>query len=180
MKMISDEALMMKVRSGDTGKLSLLFERYNIPIYNFFLKFIGDREISQDLTQNVFFRILKYNHSFKEGASFKTWIYQIARNVRIDHYKKYKIYNSSLNTDNINEINFSENHDPIEKSEEILLIQKALSKMPEDKKEIIVLSQFQELRYKEIAEILNITENTARVKVHRAIKELSVLYKMLV
>jgi DNA-directed RNA polymerase specialized sigma24 family protein len=60
----ADNELMLKVRDGDLGKLSFLFERYHRALFNFFLRSTGSRDLSEDLVQEVFLRILKYRHTF--------------------------------------------------------------------------------------------------------------------
>ena len=178
MQSLSDENIMLKVCNGQIDKLGLLFERYHVRLYNFFLKTTTDTDLSNDLTQNVFERILKYKHSYKEGASFKSWFYQIARNVKIDHYKKQKMQTSSMEDINPERnLNFSvEGGQDLEKQERIKWLYDSLNKLPDDKKEILILSQIEELEYKEIANIFDITENTARVKVHRALKSLKEVF----
>ena len=85
-----DEDVMKLVKNGKLDALSILFDRYHVRLFNFFLRLIDDRTLSEDLVQNVFERIIKYRSSYREGASVKTWIYQIARNVRIDHFRSQK------------------------------------------------------------------------------------------
>lgn len=71
----SDNALMTKVKEGDLDKLGLLFERYNRRLYRFFYRLTRRRDISEDLVQGVFERILKYRHSYTINGSFSTWIF---------------------------------------------------------------------------------------------------------
>ena len=67
---MSDEELMSQVRSGVGEMLGVLFERYHVPLFNFYLKLTGDRPVSEDLVQEVFFRILKYRHSYRPDTPF--------------------------------------------------------------------------------------------------------------
>jgi DNA-directed RNA polymerase specialized sigma24 family protein len=92
---LSDNALMQKVKEGDIDRLGLLFERYKKPLFGFFYGLNKDAGLSEDLVQNVFFRILKYRYLFRGepagrpgGGDFKTWMFHIARNVKNDHYRK--------------------------------------------------------------------------------------------
>src|SRR5438270_12403333 len=87
---MSDEELMAQVRSGVGEMLGVLFERYQIPLFNFSLKLSGDRAASEDLVQEVFFRILKYRQSYRQATGFRAWMYQIGRNTRGDHWRKEK------------------------------------------------------------------------------------------
>lgn len=168
---------MWKVSSGQIDKLGLLFERYNVKLFNFFYRTTADRDLSHDLTQNVFERILKYKHSYKEGAPFKAWFYQIARNVKTDHFKKKKLETTPIDkVKSEREVKLSVENFDLEKQEHIHLLYQALNQLPADKKEILVLSQIEEMEYTEIAQIFNITENLARVKVHRALKSLKELF----
>jgi RNA polymerase sigma factor (sigma-70 family) len=175
---LSDEHIMMKVCQGHLEQLGLLFERYHGKLYNFFLRTTADKDLSRDLTQNVFERILKYSHTYKEDSPFKAWFYQIARNVKTDHFKKIRFQTSSLEEVKA-ERNLGlseEGHRGLEQAERIKLLHEALNMLPEDKREILVLSQLEEMEYKQIAEIYNITENLARVKVHRALKSLKEVF----
>jgi len=81
---------MLKVRDGDLGKLSFLFERYHRALFNFFLRSTGNRDLSEDLVQEVFLRILKYRHTFRPDSQFSAWMYHVARNAQIDHFRKHK------------------------------------------------------------------------------------------
>jgi len=71
------------VSEGQVSDLRILFERHHPKLFAFFVRMTGNREMSEDLTQDVFVRILKYRQTFRPGGSFRTWIYQIARNARM-------------------------------------------------------------------------------------------------
>src|ERR1051326_9239147 len=90
MATLSDEALMVSVRDGDVGKLGLLFDRYHRTLFDFFCRMLGNRAAADDLVQDVFFRILKYRKTYRDDSHFTTWMFQIARNARIDHFKKHR------------------------------------------------------------------------------------------
>jgi RNA polymerase sigma-70 factor (ECF subfamily) len=176
---LSDEAIMLKVANGQIEQLGLLFERYNVRLYNFYLRQVCDEDLSNDLTQSTFERVLKYKHTYKPDMPFKAWFYQIARNVKVDHFKKNKLDAKSL--DDVpyeRNLRLSEEDHTIEKNEQLRLLQEALQRLPEDKREILIMSQLEEMEYGQIAEIYQITENLARVRVHRALKALKeVFYK---
>src|SRR5437868_11302933 len=87
---LPDEELMFLVRNGVVEMLGVLFDRYQSPLFNFYCKLTGDRSVSEDLVQDVFYRILKYRKSYQSGMSFRSWMYQIARNVRLDQAKRQK------------------------------------------------------------------------------------------
>lgn len=169
---LSDEHIMLKVCQGQIEQLGLLFERYHIRLYNFYLRTTFDEDLSNDLTQQVFERIIKYKHSYKENAVFKSWFYQIARNVQHDHFKKQKLNIDSLDkVHSEKNIKFADNSQEYsEKEDQLKVMYAALEKLPHDKREILVLSQLEEMEYKDLAKLFNITENLVRVRVHRALQ----------
>src|SRR5215471_3566079 len=85
----TDENLMKAVRNGEVAKLGLLFDRHHRALFDFFARMTGNRIVAEDLVQDVFFRILKYRATFREESRFKAWMFHIARNARIDHFKKH-------------------------------------------------------------------------------------------
>ncbi|TAE17532.1 MAG: RNA polymerase sigma factor [Bacteroidetes bacterium] len=169
---------MLKVVNGQIEQLGLLFERYHVRLYNFYLRQVCDQDLSRDLTQNTFERVLKYKHTYRADMPFKAWFFQIARNVKADHYKKQKEVKSLDDIPYERNLRLSEEDHSIEKNEQLRLLQEALQRLPEDKREILIMSQLEEMEYAQIAEIYQITENLARVRVHRALKALKeVFYK---
>jgi RNA polymerase sigma factor (sigma-70 family) len=165
---MSDEDLMSQVRNGVGEMLGLLFERYHVPLFNFYLKLTGDRPVSEDLVQEVFFRILKYRHSYRPDTPFRAWMYQIARNARLDHLRKRKPETSF-------EPEMSPAVAPVDtaqQTQETALLRTALMQISEDKREVLVLSRFQDLKYEEIAQMLGCEVGTVKTRVHRALQEL--------
>jgi RNA polymerase sigma-70 factor (ECF subfamily) len=175
---LSDNELMLEVKAGQLDKLGILFERYAKSLFGFFYRMTSDKEISQDMVQNVFFRMLKYRHTFTASGSFATWMYHLARNVSADHFKKNKkigfaksldVWANKLSDTQTGEQDF-------EKQQEIELLQQALDRLPAEKREVLVLSRYQELKYEEIAKVLNCTEGNVKVRVHRAFQELKSIF----
>ncbi|MEE9611294.1 MAG: RNA polymerase sigma factor [Desulfatiglandales bacterium] len=179
MNPISDNELMLSVREGAVDKLGLLFERHHVPLYNFFLKLVGNREISEDLVQEVFLRILKHRKTYRGESKFTSWMYQIARNARVDYYRKRKL---EVSTDEEKMEPVSQDPmptDDLETGQETALLRAALNRLPFKKREVLVLSRFHDMKYEEIAKVLNCPVSTVKVLVHRAIKDLrSIFYEL--
>src|SRR5437016_7465072 len=123
-----DEDVMLQVRDGAGEMLGVLFDRYQTPLFNFYSKLTGDRTLSEDLVQEVFLRILKYRQSYRPGTPFRAWIYQIARNARIDHFRK----RSEERTFEPEMLHPVLPTDPAQQQHEGELLQRALQQLPEE------------------------------------------------
>lgn len=167
---MTDEAAMTSVSEGNLNHAAILYERYKRPMFNFFLRFGVVREQSQDLTQQVFVRLIQYKHTFKEGHEFKAWIYRIARNIYHDFLKENPLKINDLDT----ALSVFEDQD--DRQEQYQTVQKALSLLPDDYREVLILSRYEELRYEQIAELLECSVANVKVRVHRAIKQLREVY----
>lgn len=171
---------MIKVKGGDLDKLGLLFERYKKPLFGFFYGMNKDTAISEDLVQNVFFRILKYRYLFREEGEFRTWMFHIARNVSHDHFRKIKWkWMDDVDKWKDRLTNDDNRQEEYQQEEERQLLAMALDRLPEDKREILLLSKYQEKKYREIGEILGCSEGAVKVKVFRALQDLKEVYKKL-
>ena len=175
MKKESDESLMIAVKKGDLDSMAPLFESYQVRLYNFFLRLTFNRDLSQDLTQNVFYRIIKYRHTYNPEYKFRTWMYQMARNILADHYEKNKLTTSDYyEAEKIGEI--KDEFDDIEKKERHQELYVAMSKLSDEQRELLILSRFQGLKYEEISKINETSVGAIKVKIHRAINKLREVY----
>jgi RNA polymerase sigma factor (sigma-70 family) len=175
MKLVPDEDLMLQVRDGEAEMLGVLFDRYQTPLFNFYAKMTQDRVLSEDLVQDVFLRILRYRQTYRPGTSFRTWMYQIARNARLDHARKTRP-ETSFDPETPSPVSPS---DPAQQKQEAKLLQRALMQLPEDKREILILSRFQELKYDEIARLIGCEVGAVKVRVHRALQQLRQIFHQL-
>jgi RNA polymerase sigma factor (sigma-70 family) len=172
----SDNELMGEVRSGDVDKLGLLFERHKTALFGYFYRNTHCAEISEDLVQSVFLRILKYKSRFSGHGKFSTWMYHIAHNVYTDHFKKNdtKANNPGISTAEQEDCETAEGR--FLKGEQVRLIEKALRRLSKDQREILVLSRYRGLKYREISEILGCSEGAVKVRIFRAIMNLKQIY----
>src|ERR1700681_742833 len=84
----TDNSLMAEVGSADVGKLAVIFERHHRALFRYFVSMNRNRELSEDLVQDVFIRMLRYRTSYDPNQSFTAWMYQIARNTNLDQAQK--------------------------------------------------------------------------------------------
>ncbi|GAB3953715.1 sigma-70 family RNA polymerase sigma factor [Spirosoma harenae] len=169
---------MLQVKAGRIDTMGLLFERYNRPLFGFLFHMTGQREASEDMVQTVFYRMLKYRHTFTGEGEFRSWMYHLARNVLVDHSKQNKRSSQQYDlTDVAEKIGGGQTADEqFQKNQELETLHRAMAKLSEDNREVLVLSRFQELKYEEIARVLNTTEGAIKVQVHRAMNELRKIY----
>ena len=169
--MIQDHEIMLNVKNGDIQKLGHLFDKYSKGLYNYFNLQIRDSSNSEDLVQNVFYNILKYRHTFKDGANFKTWMYTIARNEKIGYLKGRKYLKIDTNPEHA-EADSQTPEDKLVNKADMTQLNMALEGISHDNRELIILNRFNGLPYAQIAEILNCGIGALKVRMHRAIKEL--------
>jgi RNA polymerase sigma factor (sigma-70 family) len=169
---------MLKVKAGDLDKMGLLFERYHRPLFGFLYHTTGQVAHSEDLVQTVFYRMLKYRHTFSGEGEFRTWMFHLARNVVNDATKKNQrmVYEADITPMSERTISVPSADVQLEKKQESEVLHQALEKLSPEHREVLILSRFQELSYQEIAEILKTSEGNIKVKVHRAMKELKGIF----
>jgi RNA polymerase sigma-70 factor, ECF subfamily len=167
----TDVRLMEAVRDGDIRQLNVLFARHDRRLYNFFVRTTGSRDAAEDLTQEVFMRILRYRETFRAGKSFLAWMYQIARNVGAD-YRAHPRLEQGVEAGRLEAIGPATAPVDAVGAQERELLGKALGQLSPEKREAVVLSCLEGLKSAEVGEILGCTATTARVRVFRAIEEL--------
>jgi RNA polymerase sigma factor (sigma-70 family) len=176
----ADNAVMAEVSGGKVARLAVLFERYHRPLFRYFVSMNGNRELSEDLVQDVFFRMLRYRTSYDPAQSFTAWMYQIARNAGVDQARKRRadVVDIDMFTEQRAEL-VSSAPGPEESAsrvQNLALLRRALDQLPDDKREILVLSRFQGMKYEDIAEVLGCEVGTVKVRVYRAIRALEQIY----
>ena len=167
---------MLGVKEGDLSELTELFDRYHVKLYNFFLKLTYDKNASEDLTQNLFYRIIKYRQSYRPGdGSFRSWVYQMARNVHFDYCKQQRKTSDQFKTGDFEQEDLPKKEENYSEDDFERLDQALLQLLPEQR-EIILLSRFQGLRYTEISKIKGSSVSAIKVQIYRAMKQLRSIY----
>lgn len=170
MEAITDEELMQQVAEGDLDQLKILFERHHVHIFNFLHKMTRDRMLSEDLTQEVFYKIMMYRTTYAKGR-FVAWMFTIARNNLKTYYSRNKEPYDSLEIQNEKLLKTVE-----EEPEDYTHLQRALDKLEAADRELLILNRLQEIKYNELAEIMGSTPGAVKTKVCRALKKLKTIY----
>ncbi len=171
---------MAAVGAGEVSKLAVLFERHHRPLFRYFVSMNRNRELSEDLVQDVFFRMLRYRESYDPQQSFAAWMYQIARNASIDHAQKRR--GEVVGIDEFGDRQpepISTAPGPEEsaaRGQNLALLRRALDRLPQDKRELLTLARFQGMKYEDIATVLSCEVGTVKVRVYRAMRALEQTY----
>ncbi len=173
----TDENLMLAVRDGDVAKLGVLFNRHHRALFDFFFRLTGSPAVADDLVQDVFFRILKYRKTFRHESWFKAWMFHIARNARVDYYRSHR-GEAILEDGHAGglESSLPPPGQQLEHRQQAMLLECALFQLSPEKREVLVLSRYQDMKYEEIAELMSCQVGTVKTRVHRALKELRELF----
>lgn len=178
--MTSDNDIMYAVRDGDIERLGELFTWYHKRLYNYFIFSTRNSHVSEDLVQEVFLRILKYRTSFRENGQFSTWLYSVARNVRNDRFASVGPYTEQIDDNTDIATSDPGPDESLERNESVSLLREALAQLPDEMRDIIVLSRYENMKYREIGILLGCSEGAVKVRMYRAMKGLSKIYRSLV
>jgi RNA polymerase sigma factor (sigma-70 family) len=179
MQAVTDEQLIQWVADGDASCLATLFERHHRSVYRFCLQITRQRAQSEDLVQDVFLKILGKAGSFRGEGSFKAWMFNIARNITLDHLRKEKRQASESMDEEIMDEHLTDHRSAEQSaagSQKIQLVMDALARLPAAVQEIIWLGRFEFENYDELGQALGCNAGTARVRMHRAMSQLNTTY----
>ncbi len=169
---MTENELISRLKQGDKEAFDQFFHKYKNTIYNFGLKFCGNREDASDILQETLLSAIKYIKNFKGESKLSTWLYRIASNAcqRKRLSERNIVSFDDLDANQIDFLNKHEDdpHNRLEKKEIETLIQKAIVMLPENYRIPLILKDIEGLNHQEIAEILDISLTNAKVRLHRA------------
>ena len=179
MQAVSDEQLIQWVAQGDASCLGTLFERHHRGVYQYCLQITRNPGHAEDVVQDVFLKILKAAKKFRNEGTFKGWMYNIARNATYDYLRQNKRhgeprepdeYTDSLNVDELSAEKTTEGQ------QRMGLLVKALASLPSQVREVIWLGRFEFDSFEELGQALGCKRGTARVRMHRAMQQLNLVF----
>lgn len=158
----SDEQFMLAFSRGSTEAFSELFSRYKQPLFGFFRRRVASSEQAEELTQETFLVVLRAGQRYEPSALFRTYLYAIAFKILRAHRRKAAFRATFLGVTGTREPS-SESHADAE-----VLLRQAVGKLDRVEREILLLREFEQLSYAEIAELLRLPVNTVRSRLFRA------------
>lgn len=164
----TDDDLMAAYRDGDLGAFEVLYQRYRKVLFQFILNSCDSKAIASDLYQDVWTRVINARHGYTESASFPAWIFRIARNRLIDHYRTNSKHTAAMPLDEQVESQVTQLQTRLQPDELADLsarkdaLKLALNALPDEQREVVLLRHIAGFSVQEIAELLQ--ENTETVK----------------
>lgn len=182
---MSDEALLAAYAAGEADAFATLLSRYRRPLFNFVLRTVRNPVVAEDLTQDVFIRIIRRASDFKGSSKFTTWMYTIARNICIDHgrrmsHRRHRSLDATApgaegGAPLVERVASGQpGVDRAAASKGLRTeIAAAVDALPDDQREVFLLRQVQGMRFREIAEVIGVPENTVKSRMRYALERLT-------
>ena len=170
--------LLQKVKQDDRGAFKTVTQLYQRKVYLLAYSFFHNHDDAMDIVQETFLRFYQKAHMFQTGKSFQNWLLQITKNLCIDHYRKnYKKHNETLPEINVEDVHLGRSDSQVDSVSSDLkkIFSHCLAKLSEKQRMIFVLKHYNQLKYREIAQILGIAVGTVKSLNHKAIQNLKVL-----
>ncbi len=186
---ISDEELALQFQKGNKETFDKIVFRYKDKVVNFAYRFLRNREEAEDVAVETFIRVYQNLPNYDTNRSFPSWFYKIAMNLILNRIRQIKSHplvslSQKINEEITLEETIPSSKDSPEKSlikkERIEKIRKAVSLLPEHLRSVIIMREYQDLNYEEIASILNCPIGTVRSRIFRAREILKEMLKDLI
>ncbi len=173
MQAVADEQLIRWVADGDVSCVGTLFERHHGGVFRYCLQITKDKELSEDLVQEVFMKVLSKAKTYRGDGSFKAWLFNMARNVAFDQLR----LNQRRHAQHDPSVEAGPSSEELASSQESLdLAVRALDSLPETVREVIWLGRFEFDGYEDLGVALGCAPGTARVRMHRAMKQFAEVF----
>lgn len=177
LKSMTDEELVVVYAEGNNSAFDILLNRHQSNVYSYIFFIVRNRELAEDIFQETFMKAIMTikQGRYTENGKFRAWINRIAHNLIIDNYRQEKneqtISNDDCEVDLFNNSKFSEGtiEDEIVKTQILSDVKKLIDFLPENQKEVLLLRYYQDLSFKEIADITGVSINTALGRMRYAI-----------
>lgn len=186
---LSDEALMTRYRdTGDEADFNRLIERYQREIYRYLVRYLGNATLADDVFQDTFLQIHQKRHTYEEGRAVRPWIYAIASHQAIDTMRRVGRHATrSLSASGIGDDGESARDGleamlesaaegplaQLQTDERREWVRKAIASLPDSLRQTLILAYYQDLKYREIAEILDVPVGTVKSRLHAALGKMA-------
>ncbi|MCC6239842.1 MAG: RNA polymerase sigma factor [Phycisphaerales bacterium] len=180
----TDEQLMQSFCNGDKGSFDELMQRYQRELYHFLVRFLGNRSLAEDVFQETFLQVHQSAGQFDRRRKFRPWLFTIAANKARDQFRAQNrqptsTLETAINNDgnesgrmiDLLQVSTQTPFEHLQEQEQRQLVYQMVMEMPENLREILILSYFHEFPYKQISDILAIPLGTVKSRLHSAVSE---------
>jgi RNA polymerase sigma factor (sigma-70 family) len=182
--LMSDRDLVRLYQQGQQAAITEIIHRYKQKIFSSIFFLVRDRELSEDIFQDTFIKIITSVREgrYNEQGKFLPWALRIAHNLVIDHFRKEKNMPMKRDTDEYSvfdtmSCSLPNAHDSILMDEKTAMVRQLLEKIPFEQREVVIMRHYGGFSFKEISEILGININTALGRMHYALLKMRELLK---
>jgi RNA polymerase sigma-70 factor (ECF subfamily) len=180
---IDDAQVMLRVRDGDDAAFNYLVERYRRAMIGFMFRMVHNAGIAEELAQEVFLRVYRSRSSYAADAKFTTWLYRIATNLAVNHARdhKHERPEEKASLDAVDEetglsIDVADDRPNVEQEilrrERLSAIRQQVEALPERQRVAVMMHKYQEMDYRQIAEVLHLSESATKSLLFRAYETL--------
>ena len=180
---LTDADVMLRVKAGDEAAFDYLVQKYRRPMVNFMYRMAHNAAAAEDLAQEVFLRVYRSRASYEASAKFTTWLYRIASNLAANHARdtRHERPENMVSLDEPNEdtgttmdvadpkLSVEEN---LVRRERLAAIRSTVEKLPERQRMAVIMHKYQQMDYKQIAEVLKLSESATKSLLFRAYETL--------
>ena len=170
MREISDEKLMQRYAKGDAKAFDQLYARHRAPLYRYFIRQVNNPATANDLYQGAWEKIIKARHSFRPKAPFKVWMYRIAHNHLVDHFRRLRP-EDSVEPDTLSDTHPDPSKGAIE-NEQNELLRAGINALPVDQRNTLLLKLESGLKMEEIASVTGVGRETVKSRLRYAVNYL--------
>lgn len=165
-----DPAIVRRAQRGDGRAYSVIVRTYEVPVFNYVLRMVGDRALAEDLTQEIFLRVYQSIGGFSQRCRFTTWLFQVAKNRVLDELRaRERRPVAAVPTEEMPVLEVLDA--PVERVELIEAVWRAIGGLNPDLKMALLLRDVVGLSYTEIADTLEITLATVKWRIYKAREE---------
>jgi len=174
----TDEELMLAYKGGDAQAFEILYKRYRLPLFRYLQHQCGNAAIAEELFQDIWMNIVRTRERYEVSALFKTYVYNLAHNRLIDHYRKQKHGIPSSYDEHEGLLNMEYTANPVSPERQVSAQQqmqvllKAIGELPEAQREAFLLKENTGLSVEAIAAITNVNPETAKSRIRYAMNKL--------
>ncbi|HWY54820.1 MAG TPA: sigma-70 family RNA polymerase sigma factor [Terriglobales bacterium] len=185
---LSDAQIMLRVKAGDDAAFEYLVQKYRRPMLSFMYRMAHNSAVAEDLAQEVFLRVYRSREKYEASAKFTTWLYRIASNLAVNHARDTR-HQRPENTVSLDEpdqesgltMDLPDNsltaEEAIVRRERLAAIRQRVEALPERQKMALIMHKYQQMDYRQIAEVLKLSESAIKSLLFRAYETLRVQLK---